>query len=160
MASRVVMPKLSDTMEEGKILRWIRKEGERVETGQALAEVETDKATVEMESYTGGVMRKIVAPEGATVPVGHLIAIVAGEDEDISELLQLRSLLPICAWCKKVRDDTGYWQQIEVYVSEHSDAEFSHGICPDCGARLRTQLAQDLPSAQKPAGPGPTPASS
>ncbi|MFB3852911.1 MAG: dihydrolipoamide acetyltransferase family protein [Vicinamibacterales bacterium] len=88
MASRVVMPKLSDTMEEGKILRWIKKEGEKVETGQALAEVETDKATVEMESYTNGVMRKIVAPEGATVRVGNLIAVVGGADEDISGLLE------------------------------------------------------------------------
>ncbi len=61
MASRVVMPKLSDTMEEGRIIRWLRKEGDRVETGQALAEIETDKATVEMEAYTTGVVRKLVA---------------------------------------------------------------------------------------------------
>ena len=64
MPTRVVMPKLSDTMEEGRILRWLRKEGDRIETGQPLAEVETDKATVEMEAYSTGVLRKLVAGEG------------------------------------------------------------------------------------------------
>jgi len=88
MASRVVMPKLSDTMEEGKILRWLRKEGDRVETGQTLAEVETDKATVEMEAYTTGVIRKIVAAAGDTIKIGSLIAVIGTPDEDISALLE------------------------------------------------------------------------
>ncbi|MCX6539491.1 MAG: dihydrolipoamide acetyltransferase family protein [Acidobacteria bacterium] len=87
MASRVVMPKLSDTMEEGRILRWIKKEGDPVETGQALAEVETDKATVEMEAYTNGIVRKIVAAEGQFVKVGQQIAVIGTADEDISALL-------------------------------------------------------------------------
>ncbi len=84
MASRVVMPKLSDTMEEGRILRWLKEEGDPVETGQALAEVETDKATVEMEAYTNGVLRKRFAAPGDTVPVGRLIAVIGSADEDIS----------------------------------------------------------------------------
>jgi pyruvate dehydrogenase E2 component (dihydrolipoamide acetyltransferase) len=88
MASRVVMPKLSDTMEEGKILRWLRKEGDKVETGQTLAEVETDKATVEMEAYTNGTIRKLVAKDGDTVKVGELIAVIGAADEDISALLE------------------------------------------------------------------------
>jgi pyruvate dehydrogenase E2 component (dihydrolipoamide acetyltransferase) len=87
MASRVVMPKLSDTMEEGRILRWLRKEGDPIETGQALAEVETDKATVEMEAYTNGTIRKLIASEGQFVKVGQLIGIIGGADEDISALL-------------------------------------------------------------------------
>jgi pyruvate dehydrogenase E2 component (dihydrolipoamide acetyltransferase) len=87
MASRVVMPKLSDTMEEGKILRWLKQEGDPVETGQTLAEVETDKATVEMEAYTSGVIRKIVAAPGDTVKIGALIAVIGAPDEDISSLL-------------------------------------------------------------------------
>jgi pyruvate dehydrogenase E2 component (dihydrolipoamide acetyltransferase) len=81
------MPKLSDTMEEGKILRWLKKEGDPVETGQALAEVETDKATVEMEAYTNGVLRKLVASPGDTIKVGALIAVIGGQDEDVSALL-------------------------------------------------------------------------
>lgn len=48
------------------------------------------------------------------------------------ELKRLRGIIPICAYCKQVRNDGGYWQQVEAYVSEHSDAAFSHGICPDC----------------------------
>jgi pyruvate dehydrogenase E2 component (dihydrolipoamide acetyltransferase) len=87
MASRVVMPKLSDTMEEGKILRWLKQEGDPVETGQALAEVETDKATVEMEAYTNGVLRKTFVPAGGTVKVGALIAVVGGPDEDVSAIV-------------------------------------------------------------------------
>ena len=59
---------------------------------------------------------------------------------DLSALLanvkELEGLLPMCAWCKKVRDDQGYWQQIETYISSHSKADWTHGICPECVARL------------------------
>jgi pyruvate dehydrogenase E2 component (dihydrolipoamide acetyltransferase) len=88
------MPKLSDTMEEGRILRWLMKEGDTVETGQALAEVETDKATVEMEAYTNGVIRKLIANDGDTIPVGGLIAIVGAADDDISALLPSGAAAP------------------------------------------------------------------
>ena len=54
----------------------------------------------------------------------------------------------ICAWCKKVRDDTGYWRQIESYVKEHSEADFSHGICPDCHTRLRADMRQESGEAK------------
>jgi pyruvate dehydrogenase E2 component (dihydrolipoamide acetyltransferase) len=81
------MPKLSDTMEEGRILRWLKKEGDTIETGQALAEVETDKATVEMEAYTNGTIRKLISTEGQFVKVGDLIAIIGAPDEDVSALL-------------------------------------------------------------------------
>jgi pyruvate dehydrogenase E2 component (dihydrolipoyllysine-residue acetyltransferase) len=94
MASRVVMPKLSDTMEEGRILRWLKKEGDQVETGQALAEVETDKATVEMEAYTNGVLRKLVAGPGDTVKVGATIAVIGSPDEDIAALLERAAPAP------------------------------------------------------------------
>ena len=52
--------------------------------------------------------------------------------EAMEKIKTLRGLLPICAHCKKIRDDAGYWQQVEEYISDHSDATFSHGICPDC----------------------------
>ena len=52
------------------------------------------------------------------------------------QLKVLTGLLPICARCKKIRDDQGYWNQIEAYIQMHSDAKFSHGICPDCAERL------------------------
>ncbi len=88
MASQVVMPKLSDTMEEGIILKWLKHEGERVEVGEALAELETDKAVLELEAYTSGVLRKILVQEDSKVPVGDLIAVIASQDEDISHLLE------------------------------------------------------------------------
>jgi len=50
----------------------------------------------------------------------------------MAKIKLLRGLLPMCAWCKKVRDDNGYWKKVETYVEEHSDASFTHGICPDC----------------------------
>ncbi|MBI5638939.1 MAG: response regulator [Nitrospirae bacterium] len=54
----------------------------------------------------------------------------------IDKVKTLSGLLPICASCKKVRDDKGYWRQIESYISEHSETEFTHGICPECGVKL------------------------
>lgn len=86
MITSVVMPKLSDTMDEGKIIRWIKKEGDRVEAGDVIAEVETDKANVEMQAYAEGVIRKIVVKEGVPTPVGRIIAVIAEPSEDISEL--------------------------------------------------------------------------
>ena len=55
--------------------------------------------------------------------------------DTLNNVNTLRGLLPICAWCKKIRNDDGYWEQVEIYVSEHSDADFSHGICPECTAK-------------------------
>jgi hypothetical protein len=53
----------------------------------------------------------------------------------------LSGLLPICASCKKIRDDAGYWHQVEVYIQDHAEVDFSHGLCPDCGSDLRAQIA-------------------
>ncbi|MGB9587863.1 MAG: dihydrolipoamide acetyltransferase family protein [Armatimonadota bacterium] len=70
----IIMPKMSDTMEEGKIIRWLKHEGEKVNAGEPIAEIETDKANVEMEAFEGGIIAKILAKEGDTVPVGETIA--------------------------------------------------------------------------------------
>jgi phosphoserine phosphatase RsbU/P len=65
--------------------------------------------------------------------------------EALARVKQLRGLVPICAYCKKVRDDKNFWQQVEHYVSEHTEAQFSHGICPDCYQKAREELRKDLP---------------
>ncbi|HEV8144619.1 MAG TPA: dihydrolipoamide acetyltransferase family protein, partial [Methylomirabilota bacterium] len=83
---KVVMPKLSEAMETGKLIKWIKKEGDRVSGGDILAEVETDKADVEMEAFGSGVLRKILVKEGDTVPVGSLIAVIAEPGDDISSV--------------------------------------------------------------------------
>ena len=85
MATSMVMPQMGYDMHEGKVVRWLKKEGEEVIRGEVIAEIETDKATVEYEAYTGGVMAKIVAEEGATIPVGGLIAVITNPGEAISE---------------------------------------------------------------------------
>jgi len=82
--SKVLMPKLSEAMESGKIIKWLKKEGDRVQSGDILAEVETDKADVEMEAFGSGVLRKILQGAGSTVPVGSLIGVIAEPDEDIA----------------------------------------------------------------------------
>ncbi|NJO08106.1 MAG: hypothetical protein HC876_22745 [Chloroflexaceae bacterium] len=70
------MPRLSDTMEEGTIGRWLKQAGDQVEKGEILVEIETDKATMELESYDNGVLQKILVQEGETVAIGTPIAIV------------------------------------------------------------------------------------
>lgn len=81
------MPKLSPTMEEGQLARWLKKEGDSVSMGEPLAEIDTDKATMEMQSLGNGVLRKILIQEGESAPLGQVIAIIGEADEDISELL-------------------------------------------------------------------------
>ncbi len=88
MAIVIDMPKLSDTMEEGKILSWLKREGDEVEPGEVLAEVESDKANMELEAYDPGFLRKILVADGASCPVGAPIAIVTEDpEEDIGDVL-------------------------------------------------------------------------
>src|SRR5437764_10130073 len=88
MATQVVMPKLSPTMEEGQIARWLKQEGDKVSMGEPLAEIDTDKATMEMQALSNGVLRKILIKEGESVPLGQMIAVIGEPDEDISALLK------------------------------------------------------------------------
>jgi pyruvate dehydrogenase E2 component (dihydrolipoamide acetyltransferase) len=87
MAQKIEMPKLSDTMEEGVIAKWNVKEGDSVSSGDVIAEVETDKATMEVEVFDDGVILKILAKEGEAIPLGGVMAIVGEKGEDISDLL-------------------------------------------------------------------------
>ncbi len=84
MAIEVTMPQLSDTMDEGTILTWLKKEGETVSRGDALAEVATDKADLEIESFHEGTLLKIHSPEGTTVKVGEIIAVIGAEGEAVA----------------------------------------------------------------------------
>lgn len=88
MAIKIEMPKLSDTMEEGVIAKWNIKEGDEVSSGDVIAEVETDKATMEVEAFDDGTVLKILVDEGDAVPLGGLLAVIGEEGEDISELLE------------------------------------------------------------------------
>jgi pyruvate dehydrogenase E1 component beta subunit len=85
MATQVLMPALSPTMEQGKLSKWLKKEGDAIKAGDVLAEIETDKATMEVEAVDEGVLAKILVGDGTdNVPVNTPIALIAAEGEDVS----------------------------------------------------------------------------
>ena len=87
MATKVVMEALSPTMEEGRLVKWLKNEGDAVKSGEALAEVETDKAVMELVARADGVLRKHVMSEGTAAPVGQLVGVIAAKDENIDALV-------------------------------------------------------------------------
>ena len=86
MATNVVMPQMGYDMREGTVVRWYKQEGETVDRGEVIADIETDKATVEFEAYTGGVLGRIIAQEGVAIPVGELIAIITDPGEAVPDV--------------------------------------------------------------------------
>ena len=86
MASSIVMPQMGFDMTEGTVSRWLKDEGDEVTRGEPIAEIETDKATVELEAYESGVMARIYVPEGVTVPVGETIGIIAMAGEEVGAI--------------------------------------------------------------------------
>ena len=109
------------------------------------------------EKYFLRTLSPVKGPDGKTVAVNVVSKDITGlkqiEEErekligDLREALTkiktLKGLIPICAWCKKVRDDKGYWNEIEAYVRDHSNADFTHGICPECLKGLTEKELQD-----------------
>src|SRR5207253_4336925 len=87
MATKVVMEALSPTMEEGRLVKWNKNEGDQIKSGDVLAEVETDKAVMELVARGDGVLRKRLTNEGDASPVGTLIAVIAGPDENIDSIV-------------------------------------------------------------------------
>src|SRR2546429_6686334 len=87
MATKVVMEALSPTMEEGRLVKWNKNEGDQVKSGDALAEVETDKAVMELVARGDGVLRKRLANEGDESPVGTLLGVIAAPDENIDSIV-------------------------------------------------------------------------
>src|SRR5688572_13291972 len=85
MITEVIMPQMGADMKEGTILKWHKSEGDEVKRGEIIAEIETDKANVEIEAFGSGAFRKILKGENETVPVGTVIAVIAAADDDISK---------------------------------------------------------------------------
>ena len=85
MATSIVMPQMGYDMKEGTVVKWHKQEGDPVARGEVIADIETDKATVEFEAYTGGGLRKIVVQEGVAIPVGRLIAVITDPDEPLPD---------------------------------------------------------------------------
>ena len=88
MADIVRMPKLSDTMTEGTVSRWLKKVGDKVKSGEILAEIDSDKATMEFESFYDGTLLYIGTPDKKSAPVDSVLAIIGKEGEDISKILE------------------------------------------------------------------------
>jgi pyruvate dehydrogenase E2 component (dihydrolipoamide acetyltransferase) len=93
MAKIITMPRLSDTMTEGVVAKWLKKVGDKISEGDILAEIETDKATMEFESFNSGTLLHIGIQEGETAPVDSLLAIIGKEGEDITPMLHLENRL-------------------------------------------------------------------
>src|ERR1700749_2357801 len=84
MPINILMPALSPTMEKGNLAKWLKKEGDKVKSGDVIAEIETDKATMEVEAVDEGTIARILVPEGTQdVPVNDVIAVLAGDGEDV-----------------------------------------------------------------------------
>src|SRR5919202_1526282 len=81
----VIMPKMGDAMEEGTLVKWLKSEGDEVSEGDAIAEIETDKVTLELEAENAGTLAQLIADEGQDIPVGEAIAFIQGEGEEVPE---------------------------------------------------------------------------
>ena len=102
MPTNILMPALSPTMEKGNLARWLKKEGDKIKSGDVIAEIETDKATMEYEAVDEGTLAKIVVPEGTQdVAVNSVIAVLAGEGEDVKVAASAAKVVPVKAPEKK-----------------------------------------------------------
>ncbi len=143
MATKVVLSKLSPTMEEGLIVKWSKNEGDTIKVGDVLAEVETDKANMEMEALAAGVLRRIFVKAGSKAPVAGLIAVIAGKDEDISAFE---------AQAEKERGGN----TTPTAPAPQAAAPASGGA-PASAAPVPAATAAPVPAAPKPAAPPPKP---
>jgi len=126
------------TMGEQRVVEHVHcgERGEKIYVEVTAAPIRDDNGTI---SQVVHVTRDITARKNAEEERERLIREL---QKALGEIKTLTGLLPICANCKKIRDDKGYWNQIEVYISEHSQAEFSHGICPQCAKKLYPKYAR------------------
>jgi pyruvate dehydrogenase E2 component (dihydrolipoamide acetyltransferase) len=97
MITKVLMPKLSEAMESGKVVKWLKREGEAIRGGDVIAEIETDKANVEIEAFGAGILRRIVVGDGGQVPVGELIGVIADAADDIGGVVATAPAAPPAA---------------------------------------------------------------
>lgn len=102
--------------------------------------------TSELDAANGRLVQEIEERKRTEAEKEQLIAELQKAMQDVKVL---SGFLPICASCKKIRDDTGYWRQIEEYISKHSSALFSHGICPDCTKKLYPEFHEELQRRSK-----------
>jgi len=120
---------------KGREFKFRKKSGELI-TGLFSAEI----IPINNQEFVLSSISDITERKGAEVEREKLIQEL---QEALASVKQLSGLLPICASCKKVRDDKGYWTQIEAYIRDRSEAEFSHGLCPECMKKLYPDYAEE-----------------
>jgi pyruvate dehydrogenase E2 component (dihydrolipoyllysine-residue acetyltransferase) len=147
MAIEVVLPALGLTVEKGKILKWLKKEGETVAKGDSIYEVEADKVTTEVESPASGVLRKILIPEGVEVPILTVVAVITGEKEELPE----KYLTMAAAKPEKKEPELPRMQEPSVFVTS-GPAEIK---APPAARKLAKERGIDLLSIRG-SGPGGT----
>jgi len=114
----------------------------RIDTGKTFsAEVLLSAMELDGKPVLQAVVRDITGRKQNEAERNKLILDL---QDALANVKSLSGLLPICASCKKIRDDKGYWSQVESYVQKHSDATFTHGICPDCIKKLYPDLAESV----------------
>ncbi len=149
MATKVVMAQLSPTMEEGKLIEWKISEGDAVSQGDIVAEIETDKANMDVEAMGAGVLRKIVVQAGATVPVGTLIGIIAKPDEDIESLLSEAAAGPVAG---AAEEPAGPSEPAREEAEEPADGPEA----PSDGPEAPTATDEPAEVAEEPASAAPS----
>ncbi len=121
----------------GKISEWERYDGAILYIKETSWTIKNDKDEI---IYYDGIIDDVTEQVQAEQEKERLIEQLLSAK---SEIQRLSGMLPICSHCKKIRDDTGYWHQIEVFIDDHSDAQFSHGICPDCAHKIYPDYSDD-----------------
>jgi pyruvate dehydrogenase E2 component (dihydrolipoamide acetyltransferase) len=154
MATKVVMEALSPTMEEGRLVKWVKNEGDAVKTGDILAEVETDKAVMELVARADGVLRKRLANEGDASPVGTLLGVIAGADENIDALIGGAAPAAAPAQAAAGGESTATKAPANQAVAE---TEESAGRSPVPKSPEQSQGEASTPPQQKAGGAGPPP---
>jgi PAS domain S-box-containing protein len=140
------MPAILDQLKRGEIVKnfetiFLTKDGAQVHVAVSVSPIKNSFAKVIGASM---IARNIDERKQAEAERERLITEL---QEALLQVKTLRGLLPICSCCKKIRDDQGYWTAVEVYVMAHSQAEFTHGICPDCEREYRSHMGKDEPAA-------------
>ncbi len=143
MPIQLLMPALSPTMTEGTIGRWIKKEGDQVEPGDVIAEIETDKATMEFEAVDGGILAKIIVPENTHgVKVNSVIALIAEEGEDIQSCID--SYKSFAVESGAVKEEPQVQSQTPAQAAEHREVESNRVFASPLAKNIASQEAIDL----------------
>src|SRR5437588_2846220 len=152
MATKVFMEALSPTMEEGRLVKWLKNEGDAVKSGEPLAEVETDKAIMELVARGDGILRKRLIAEGESKPVGQLVGVIAAKDENIDELLRTADGGQRTADGGQRTADAGSAKAPEKIVAQTKEQA---GVSPVPRAPQQSQGEASTPPQQKVASTAP-----